>query len=312
MTLSVLRIISRESPLAMWQARHVREQLCARHPQLNVEIIGITTQADKFLDRSLASMGGKGMFVKELEQALLENHADLAVHSMKDVTIDLPEELDLPVILKREDVRDVFVSNDFSELGELPQGARVGTSSLRRRCQLKALRPDLDILDIRGNVGTRLRKLDEGEFDALILAAAGVKRLELLDRVRAYLPVEILMPAVGQGALGLEIRRGDEQVLSFLAALDDEETHICVAAERAFSKRLNGGCHAPVAAYAEVAGSEMSLFGLVGRLDGSELVQASVHGAMSEALQLGDTLGTELLDKGAAEILRELIDDGNS
>ena len=310
MTLSTLRIISRESPLAMWQAEHVRDRLCALHSGLKVDIIGITTQADKFLDRSLASMGGKGMFVKELEHALLENNADLAVHSMKDVTIDFPEALSLPIILEREDPRDVFVSNNFNSLDQLSAGARVGTSSLRRKCQLMSLRSDLQILDIRGNVGTRLSKLDEGEYDALILAAAGVKRLGLQERIRSYLTVIESLPAVGQGALGLEIRKDDTEVLSLLKPLDDGNTHTCVAAERALSKRVNGGCHAPIAAYATLDEDKLSMSALVGRLDGTKIIRVSSEGVAAEAKTIGDALGTQLLNKGAAEILAELDNDG--
>ena len=308
MALSTLRIISRQSPLAMWQANYIRVCLLDLHAGLSVEILGIKTQADRFLDASLASMGGKGAFVKELEQALLSGHADLAVHSMKDVTIDLPDGLSLPVILKREDARDVFISNQYASLAELPAQARIGTSSLRRQCQIKAKRPDLQLIDIRGNVDTRLQKLDAGQYDALILAAAGMKRLGFQARIRQTLAASDLLPAIGQGALGLEILSANTTVLELIKPLDDVDTHSCVTAERALSKRLNGGCHAPVAAYAEIIGTELSMTALVGRLDGSEILKSSVAGPVSEAQQLGDNLGRELLAMGADAILRELTD----
>lgn len=298
-----LRIISRESPLAMWQAGHVRERLCAIHPGLAVEILGVSTEADRFLDRSLDQLGGKGAFVKELEQALLEKRADLAVHSMKDVTIDLPEGLRIAAILEREDCRDAFVSLRYQTLEQLPMGAHVGTSSLRRRCQLAQLRPDLEIRDIRGNVGTRLRKLDAGEYDALILAAAGLLRLGQRDRIRGYLSVETLLPAIGQGALGLETRADDSAVLDLIRPLDHPQTHTCVLAERALSRRLNGGCHAPVAALATCAGNELSLRALVGSLDGREILRASISGPRERAEALGEAAGADLIGKGADRIL---------
>lgn len=298
-----LRIISRESPLAMWQANHVRERLLAIHPGLAVEILGVSTEADRFLDRSLDQLGGKGAFVKELEQALLEDRADLAVHSMKDVTIDLPEGLRLPVMMEREDCRDAIVSPHRRSLAELPQGARIGTSSLRRRCQLAQLRPDLEIRDIRGNVGTRLRKLDAGEYNALILAAAGLLRLGLSGRIRGYLPVDMLLPAIGQGALGLEIRTDDDAVLDLIRPLDHPQTQTCVLAERALSRRLNGGCHAPVAALATCAGNELSLRALVGSLDGREILRASASGPRERAVAIGETVGADLISKGADRIL---------
>ena len=289
----------------MWQAEHVRERLQERHPALAIEILGIRTEADKFLNLSLDQMGGKGAFVKELEQALLNDAADIAVHSMKDVTVDLPEGLALPVIMQREDVRDVLITDKYKELAQLPAGARIGTSSLRRRCQLKALRPDLEVVDIRGNVNTRLKKLDQGHYDALILAAAGVKRLGLQDRIAAFLGVEVLLPAIGQGALGVETRASDTEVLEIISCLNDGDTHACVAAERALNRKLNGGCHAPVAAYAELRDKNISLRAMVGRLDGSELLRADVTGPVAQAEAHGTNLAQELLDRGAAEILLE-------
>ena len=309
MKLSRLRIISRESPLAMWQAGNVRDRLLQQYPGLDVEIIGIKTRADRFLDASLASLGGKGVFVKELELALLDNSADIAVHSMKDVTIDLPESLILPAILVREDVRDCFVANDLHGLEELPLNARIGTSSLRRRCQLQALRPDLEILDIRGNVGTRLKKLDAGEYDALILATAGVKRLGMEDRIREYIDPEIILPAVGQGAMGIEMREDNVDAMEIIMSLNDKTTHQCVVAERALSRRLYGGCHVPVAAHARIDEGVLSITALVGKPDGTEIIRSSIDGLPGEAASLGDELGRRLLDMGAGRILRELMDE---
>ena len=289
----------------MWQARHVRDQLQTHYPALAIEVIGIRTEADKFLNLSLDQMGGKGAFVKELEQALLNDSADLAVHSMKDVTLDLPLPLALPVIMQREDARDVLISNTYPGLEQLPAGARVGTSSLRRQCQLRALRPDLEILDIRGNVGTRLKKLDAGKYDALILAAAGIKRLGLQDQIKQFLETDVLLPAIGQGALGLETRSDDQALIEMISVLNDAVTQTCVTAERSLNRKLNGGCHAPVAAYAEAQGRELTLRALVGRVDGSELLRAAVTGPMALAESLGATLGQQLLDRGAGDILRE-------
>lgn len=311
MKLSRLRIISRESPLAMWQAGHVRDRVRQQHPGLEVEIISIKTRADRFLDASLASLGGKGVFVKELEQSLLDGNADIAVHSMKDVTIDLPESLTLPAILVREDVRDCFVANNYHRLEELPLHARVGTSSLRRRCQLQALRPDVKILDIRGNVGTRLKKLDAGKYDALILATAGVKRLGMDQRIREYIDTGTILPAVGQGAMGIESREDNLEALEIIMTLNDKTTFQCVVAERALSRRLYGGCHVPIAAHAKINDGELSLTALVGRLDGTEIIRSSITGSPVDAASLGDELGRRLLDMGAGSILRELMDESD-
>ncbi|MFT5131735.1 MAG: hydroxymethylbilane synthase [Gammaproteobacteria bacterium] len=306
MTSSSIRIVTRESPLALWQANFVRDALVDLHPQIQVEVLGITTEADRLLDISLESLGGKGAFVKELEQALLTGRADIAVHSMKDVTINLPVDLSVPVVLKREDPRDVFVSNRYACFADLPLGARVGTSSLRRRCQLMARRPDLRIQDIRGNVGTRLRKLDEGQFDALILAAAGLKRLGLESRVSEYFSIQNLIPAISQGALGLEINTNNTAILALIEPLADETTQWCVTAERALNRRLGGDCHVPIAGHAEIKDSQLTLNGLVGRLDGSEILQSSCSGLVGDADSVGDKLGTQLLAMGAGTILREV------
>jgi len=306
MTSSKLRIVTRESPLAMWQANFVRDALCRLHPALEIEVLGITTEADRLLDSSLESLGGKGAFVKELEQALLNGQADIAVHSMKDVSIELPDNLILPVVLKREDARDVFVSNQFDKFADLPTTARIGTSSLRRTCQLKSKQADFQILDIRGNVGTRLRKLDEGEYDALVLAAAGVKRLGLEDRIKEYFSTKSILPAVSQGALGIEIHEKNTEVLNLIEPLTDDDTYLCVKAERALNRRLGGDCHVPIAAYAQIDGAQLSMHSLVGKLDGSQLVKASLSGPANEAEILGDELGRTLLEKGAGNILQEL------
>ncbi len=306
MPVSSLRIITRESPLAMWQACHVRDQLQKIHPALEIRILGITTEADKFLDSTLASLGGKGAFVKELEHALLENHADIAVHSMKDVTVELPDQLDIAAILTRENPGDAFVSVNHASLEDLPIAAVVGTSSLRRQCQIKSLRPDLVIADIRGNVGTRLQKLDSGKYDALVLASSGLIRLGLAGRIRQQLDARIMLPAIGQGALGIEVRKNDLRTRELIAPLNDDTTRLCVMAERSVNKRLNGGCHAPVAAYATRLGDALSLSGLVGAPDGSEILRASVQGSCAQAEQLGEQLGQLLLDQGAGRILEQL------
>ena len=307
---SGLRIVTRESPLAMWQAQFVCARLQEMHPGLRVEIKTVKTIADRFLHKSLAEMGGKGVFVKELEQALLNDEADLAVHSMKDVTVDLPAGLGITAIMQREDPRDVLVASRYSSMAELPAGARVGTSSLRRQCQLNAARAGLVLQDIRGNVGSRLQKLDNGTYDALILAAAGMKRLGREDRISGYLDVEDMVPAIGQGALGIETRAGDAQVLPFVRPLNHEPTRVCVSAERALSRKLYGGCHLPLAAYAEISGEGLSMTALAGYPDGSRVVKDSITGAVGQAEQLGQELGERLLQQGAHEILAEVMGNG--
>jgi hydroxymethylbilane synthase len=306
MAVSKIRIVTRESPLAMWQANFVQEALIALYPKTQVDILGITTEADRLLESSLESLGGKGAFVKELEQALLNNRADIAVHSMKDVTISLPAELCVPVVLEREDPRDVMVSNRYSSFTDLPKGARVGTSSLRRKCQLMARRPDLKITDMRGNVGTRLQKLDEDQFDAVILAAAGLKRLGLVSRITEFFSTQSLVPAISQGALGIEIRTDNQDVLAMIEPLNHQTTQLCVNAERAINRRLGGDCHVPIGGHAEISGAQLTLNALVGRLDGSEIIQSSYSGSAGDAESIGDKLGQELLDRGAGEILQAL------
>ncbi|MFN3587051.1 MAG: hydroxymethylbilane synthase [Moraxellaceae bacterium] len=299
----LLRIATRKSPLALWQAEHVRARLEALHPGLAVELVTFTTQGDKILDTPLAKIGGKGLFVKELEVALLEGRADIAVHSMKDVPMAFPEGLGLVAIGAREDPTDAFVSNHHASVEALPAGAVVGTSSLRRQCQLRHRRPDLVIRDLRGNVNTRLAKLDAGDYDALILASAGLKRLGFHARIRATLPPEFSLPAVGQGALGIEARLSDARVAALVAPLDDADTHACVRAERAMNTRLQGGCQVPIAGYATLDGGTLTLRGLVGSLDGRELLQDVVTGPVAEAEALGQALAERLLAAGAGRLL---------
>ena len=300
---SLLRIATRKSPLAVWQAEHVASQLRRLHPDLEVELVTMTTQGDRILDAPLARIGGKGLFVKELEVALLENRADIAVHSVKDVPMDLPEHLVLPVILEREDPLDAFVSNDYASVEELPEGARVGSSSLRRQCQLRARRPDLLVSDLRGNVNTRLAKLDDGEYAAILLAAAGLKRLGFDHRIRRRLAPEESLPAVGQGAIAIECRAGDRDVLARIADLDHRETSERVRAERAFNRRLEGGCQVPLAAHAVLEGEVLQMRGLVGAVDGSRILRSQARGPRAEAEALGVSLAEDLLEQGAGELL---------
>ncbi len=303
-----VKIATRKSPLALWQAEHIKARLQALHPTLNVELVTFVTQGDKILDTPLAKIGGKGLFVKELENALLDGRADLAVHSMKDVPMDLPEGLCLPVICEREDPADAFVSNHYQSIDELPQGARLGTSSLRRKSQMQAYRPDLNIIDLRGNVGTRLGKLDAGEYDAIILAASGLKRLGLASRIRQTIDTQLSLPAVGQGALGLECRVNDNAVLELIAPLADAATDVCIRAERAFNKTLHGGCQVPIAGFAILEGAKIFLQGRVGNPDGSVLLKAEVRGAPENAEALGQQLAQALLDQGAGPLLAALYD----
>ena len=309
MSAQPVRIATRKSPLAMWQAEHVAAALREAHPGLEVQIIGMTTQGDKILDTPLAKIGGKGLFVKELEQRMIAGDADIAVHSMKDVPVELPEGLHLAVTLEREDPRDAFVSNRYPDLDALPEGARVGTSSLRRQCQLSDRRPDLEIVPLRGNVNTRLRKLDDGEYDAIILASAGLLRLGFGERIRNFIPTEDSLPAIGQGAIGIECRSDDDRINGLLAPLHHSKTAACLAAERAMNQRLEGGCQVPIGGHATLSDGELHLRGLVGTVDGAEIVRAEIRGAEGDAEQLGRALAEELLEHGAARILRELYAD---
>lgn len=304
--MKTLKIATRQSPLALWQAEHIRFRLNELYPDLTVELVKFVTQGDKILDTPLAKIGGKGLFVKELEAALLDGRADLAVHSMKDVPMHLPENLSLAVICEREDPLDAFVSNQYSNFDELPLGAKVGTSSLRRKCQILQLRPDLEIIDLRGNVGTRLSKLDGGLYDAIILASAGLKRLGLADRIRHSLDPVVSLPAVGQGALGLECRENDHELLALIQPLQHQETSICVRAERAFNAYLEGGCQVPIAGYATLVNAQLKIEGRVGSVDGKTLLKETLEGSADEAEQLGEQLAQRLLAQGAGELLKAL------
>ncbi|GAB1265885.1 hydroxymethylbilane synthase [Aurantivibrio infirmus] len=304
----VLRIATRKSALALWQANDVKQRLEQAHPKLEVELVPMTSRGDQVLDIPLAKVGGKGLFVKELEHALLENTADIAVHSMKDVPMEFPPGLELAVICEREDPRDAFVSEHFNSLQELPAGSKVGTSSLRRQCQLLALRPDLKIEFLRGNVNTRLSKLDKGDFDAIILAAAGLIRLGFEDRIREKIVVETSLPAGGQGAVGIECRSGDKETQQLLNILADKKTTETVTAERALVRRLQGGCQVPIAAYAiHVREGEQEqqlwLRALVGDPSGTPIIQKEIRGAVQDADQLGTTLAEQLIAAGADKIL---------
>jgi len=304
MAVEKIRIATRESPLALWQAEYVKAELLKRYPDLQVELIGITTRGDVLLDSPLSKIGGKGLFVKELEVLMLDGSADIAVHSMKDVPMSFPQGLGLAVICEREDPTDAFVSNHYASLQDLPQGAKVGTSSLRRQCQLRALRPDLQIGDLRGNVGTRLGKLDRGDFDAIILASAGLKRLGLEQRIRQQLESTVSLPAGGQGAVGIECRVEDEAVMALLRPLHDQDTADRVIAERAVNTHLNGGCQVPIACYAELEGDQIYLRGRVGDPDGSRILRSEIRGPRAEAEALGIQVAESLLEQGAEAILR--------
>ncbi|WP_139853369.1 hydroxymethylbilane synthase [Acinetobacter pullicarnis] len=304
--MTTLKIATRQSPLALWQAEYIRNRLEQLHAGLKVELVTFVTQGDKILDTPLAKIGGKGLFVKELEAALLDGRADLAVHSMKDVPMLLPDGLALAVICEREDPFDAFVSNTYTCFDELPLGAKLGTSSLRRKSQILKHRPDLDIIDLRGNVGTRLGKLDAGLYDAIILASAGLKRLGLTDRIRHGLSETVSLPAVGQGALGLECREDDQQTLDLIMPLMHEQSHVCVLAERAMNRHLEGGCQIPIAGFATLEGDQLSLEGRVGSLDGKTLLVSRLVAPKDQAEQLGVNVAKHLLEQGAAELLQAL------
>lgn len=303
MSVRTLRIATRKSPLAMWQAEHIKARLEALHSGLEIELITFTTQGDKILDTPLSKIGGKGLFVKELEAAMLDGRADIAVHSMKDVPMEFPEGLELGVICTRENAQDAFVSNKYKSIDELPQGAVVGTSSLRRQCQIQQQRPDLIIESLRGNVQTRLKKLDEGQYDAIILAAAGLIRMELNDRIASFIPTEFSLPAGGQGALGIEWRTGDSAIHELIKPLHDADTAACVLAERALNRRLQGGCQVPIAAYAELKNGQLQLRGLVGSVDGQQILRTAQQGAAKDAEAIGIAGAEDLLVQGAGEIL---------
>lgn len=306
-----IRIATRNSPLALWQANFVKEELLNAHTELEVEIVGMTTQGDQMLDRSLSKVGGKGLFLKELEISLLNNETDIAVHSMKDVPVDMPEGLELPVVCAREDARDAFVSNNYQNLYALPKGARVGTSSLRRISQLKHAFPSFKFVELRGNVNTRLKKLDDGEYDAIILAAAGLIRLGFSERIRQYISPDLCLPAVGQGIVGIQCRTGDSEIRDLLTPLHDRVSDLCLNAERAMNAKLEGGCQVPIAGYAELQKGKLHLRGLVGAIDGSKVLSAVKTGVKitpDGAQKLGTEIADELLDKGAGDILTELYE----
>lgn len=299
-----LRIATRKSPLALWQAEFIKAELQKLYPQLEVGLVTFTTQGDKILDAPLANVGGKGLFVKELEAAMLDGRADIAVHSMKDVPMEFPKGLGLAVICEREDPRDAFVSNRFGTLDALPPGARVGTSSLRRQCQLRQRFPHVDAIDLRGNVNTRLAKLDAGDYDAIMLATAGLLRLEMPERIAQRVAPEDSLPAAGQGAVGIECRSEDKATLELLRPLMHESTATCVSAERAMNRHLQGGCQVPIGCYAVAEGDRLWVRGLVGNPSGTEMLCDEVRGPREEAGQLGAALAEKLLAQGAGRILQ--------
>lgn len=308
MTKRHLTIATRESPLAIRQTELIKMWLQAQHPDLSIDFLGITTQADKMLEVTLTDIGGKGLFVKELEEALFDGRADIAVHSMKDVPMELPPGLVLPVIGRREDPRDAFISNDYASLQEMPAHAVLGTSSLRRQTQILAQRTDLALTNLRGNINTRLRRLDAGDFAGIVLASAGLKRMGLVERIRSYLSIEQSLPAAGQGALGIECRESDSAVQALIAPLNDPITYACVTAERALCRRLGGGCQVPVAAYAQIEQGVLSLRGLVANRNGQHILRAALTGAVDQAEVIGIEVADLLLQQGAADILSEFTE----
>lgn len=308
MTKASLTIATRESPLAMWQANWVKKELERYQPNLTIHLLGLTTTADKFLEAPLTHIGGKGLFVKELEEALLDGRADLAVHSMKDVPMELPEGLILPVMCQRDDPRDAFVSNHFATITDLPLGATLGSSSLRRRSCIAAKRPDLDLRYLRGNVNTRLKRLDQGEFAGIILAAAGLKRLNFTQRIRSYLDTQTSLPAAGQGVLGIECRANDNLTQQLIAPLHHKESYLCVSAERAMCRELEAGCQVPVAAFAELVDNRLFLRGRVSNLDGTILLHAEHTDNIENADALGKSVANDLIAQGALALLASLKD----
>lgn len=303
---NILRIATRQSPLALWQAGYVRDALLFHHPYLQVELVPLVTSGDIIVDTPLAKAGGKGLFTKELEWALLENRADIAVHSMKDITVSFPTGLGLCVLCERGDARDAFVSPGYASLDALPTGAIIGTSSLRRQCQLRERRSDLHVRNLHGNVGTRLSQLDRGDLDAVVLAVAGLKRLGLENRIRQVIDPEYLLPAVGQGAIGIECRLDDARTRALVAPLDHRETVLCIDAERAMHTRLHGGCMVPIGSYAVLVGDEVWLRALVGSPDGTTVIRSEGRAPLAQAHQLGLRLADDLLDRGARAILSQI------
>ncbi|SHE19376.1 Porphobilinogen deaminase [Bathymodiolus brooksi thiotrophic gill symbiont] len=302
--MKTLKIATRKSPLALWQAEYVKSKLAHHYPDLTIELVKMTTKGDQILNSPLSKIGGKGLFIKELEIGMLEGEADIAVHSMKDVPYEIPEAFELGAILKRENPFDAFVSNHFDSIEDLPQNAKVGTCSMRRIVQLKALRPDLEILDLRGNVNTRLQKLDNGDFDAIILACAGLIRLGFESRIKQQISAEQSLPAVGQGAVGIEIRKNDTQVLTLIKPLIDIETTYRINAERAMNARLEGGCSVPIAGYSTIDNKQITLSGLVGNVDSGVILKHQVSGNIDDAEILGTQLADKLITMGAQDILK--------
>lgn len=300
---SHIRIATRNSPLALYQANYVKQQLAAHYPAMRVDIVGLQTEGDRLLSASLATIGGKGLFVKELEQALLDGRADIAVHSVKDLPAVITSDLMLAAVCEREDPRDVWVSNEYTTLAKLPANAVVGTASSRRSSLLRALRDDVEIKTLRGNVGTRLRKLDESQYDGIILAAAGLQRLDLATRIREYLPIEHWTPAVGQGAIGIECHADQPAIIDCLAALNHQPTQTCIRAERAMNQALNGGCQLPIAGYATLEDGQLRLRGFVGHPQNNHSIRAELPGSHDAPEQLGQAVAELLLQQGAADLL---------
>ncbi|BAS68135.1 hydroxymethylbilane synthase [Bathymodiolus septemdierum thioautotrophic gill symbiont] len=298
-----IKIATRKSPLALWQAEHVKVELERHHPELKVELVKMMTKGDQILNSPLSKIGGKGLFIKELEIGMLEGKADIAVHSMKDVPYEIPAGFELGAILERENPFDAFVSNNFDSIADLPHGAKIGTCSMRRIVQLKAIRPDLEILDLRGNVNTRLKKLDDDEYDGIILACAGLIRLGFKDRIKQQISTEQSLPAVGQGAVGIEIRENDEEILALIAPLVDQKTTDRVSAERAMNARLEGGCSVPIAGFSTITDGQITLTGLVGNVDTGVILKHEVSGSVDNAEALGVQLADKLIEMGAWEIL---------
>lgn len=305
MTDRVIRIATRKSALALWQAHFVKGQLENTHPNLRVVLVPMTTKGDIILDTPLAKVGGKGLFIKELEVAMQQDRADIAVHSMKDVPVEFPDGFGLHVICERENPYDAFVSNRYGSVDELPKGAIVGTSSLRRQCQLKTYRSDLQIKDLRGNVNTRLAKLDDNQYDAIILAAAGLIRLDMAQRIRYTLEAQLSLPAVGQGAVGIECRNDDAELIKLLEPLNHPNTAVCVKAERALNKALQGGCQVPIGSFAQLQGEKLFLRGMVGSISGKGLIKAQSVGTVTAPEALGLAVANALLEQGAADYLAE-------
>ena len=302
-----IKIATRRSPLAIWQAEYVKKELIRNHSDIEIQIVRIQTEGDRFLDAPLFDIGGKGLFIKELEEALLSKNADIAVHSMKDVIVELPKGLEISVIMKREDSHDVLISNQYNSIAEIPDNSTVGTSSLRRQSQLKQVNSNILFEDLRGNVETRIGKLDDGKYDAIILAAAGIIRLGLAERITEFISFSHVLPAVGQGAIGIECRTNDETTQQLIAPLNDKDTSLCVLTERAFSRRLNGGCQLPIASHAVIENNQIKVDGLVARLDGSKVIRLQKIGELEDADKIGSSLAEALLDNGADAILKDYL-----